>query len=71
MATRYHETKRPLLGIRLSEEAIAIIDRMAADASTEDDTVTRSEQARRMLAFAAKKMPKGWTPKVGEPSEFL
>ena len=51
--------RRPLVAIRLSESGIAHIDQRAA---AEADGV-RSEMIRRMLAYAALHMPKGWRPK--------
>jgi len=51
--------RRPLVAIRLSEQGIAHIDQRAKD---EADGV-RSEMIRRMLAYAAQHMPKGWQPK--------
>jgi len=49
--------RRPLVAIRLSDEGIAHVDKLA-----EEQGVNRSEMIRRMLAFASAKMPKGWAP---------
>lgn len=49
--------RRPLVALRMSDEGIAHVDKLAAEAA-----VNRSEMIRRMLAFAALKMPKGWKP---------
>ena len=51
--------RRPLVAIRLSEQGIAHIDQRAA----EEAEGIRSEMIRRMLAYAAQHMPKGWQPK--------
>lgn len=71
MPSRRHAKMRLHAATRLSEEAIALIDKMAADASTPEDTVNRSEQMRRMLAFAALKMPKGWKPTTKNPGDIV
>jgi len=49
--------RRPLVAIRLSDEGIAHVDKLA-----EEQGVNRSEMIRRMVAFASAKMPKGWAP---------
>lgn len=51
--------RRPLVAIRLSEAGIEHIDQRAA----EECGGVRSEMIRRMLAFSAQRMPKGWKPK--------
>jgi len=50
--------RRPLVAIRLSERGIAHIDQRAK----EETDGSRSEMMRRMLAYAAGRMPKGWKP---------
>lgn len=47
--------RRPTLTFRLTPEAIHRIDLLA-----EAENVQRSEMLRRMLAYAARHMPKGW-----------
>lgn len=49
--------RRPLVALRMSDEGVAHVDKLAAAAA-----VTRSEMIRRMLAYAAAKMPRGWKP---------
>lgn len=49
--------RRPLIAIRISEEGRAHIDKRAAE-----EGINRSEMIRRLLAYAASKMPKGWKP---------
>lgn len=49
--------RRPLIAIRISDEGREHIDKMAKEAG-----VNRSEMIRRMLAYAAAKMPKAWKP---------
>ncbi|HEU4541749.1 MAG TPA: ribbon-helix-helix protein, CopG family [Jiangellaceae bacterium] len=46
------------MAIKLSEQGIEHIDQRAAA----ETAGNRSEMIRRMLAFAAQKMPKGWKP---------
>jgi Ribbon-helix-helix protein, copG family len=46
------------VGIRMTRAGTEHIDQRAERAG-----VTRSEMIRRMLAYAAAKMPEGWTPK--------
>lgn len=48
---------RRKLDVRVSWGAVDLIDQRAADAE-----VDRSEMVRRMLAYAARNMPKGWKP---------
>lgn len=48
---------RVMLTARISKAGIERIKEMA-----EADSVERSEMVRRMLAFAARNMPRGWTP---------
>lgn len=50
--------RRKGIGIRISDAGIEAIDKRA-----EEDNVTRSEMARRLLAYGQMKMPKGWKPK--------
>lgn len=52
--------RRPLVALRLSAQGIAQIDERAA---VEADG-SRSEMIRRMLAYAAAHMPKGWKPRA-------
>lgn len=49
--------RREGIGIRLSEEEIAAIDKLAAARGE-----SRSGQIRIMLAYALRRMPKGWKP---------
>jgi metal-responsive CopG/Arc/MetJ family transcriptional regulator len=49
--------RRPLVAIKLSQDGIDWIDQAAEEAE-----VNRSEMIRRMLAYAQRHMPKGWTP---------
>jgi hypothetical protein len=50
--------RRPLVAIKLSQPGIDHIDQRA-EAEAEGN---RSEMIRRMLAYAAAHMPKGWHP---------
>lgn len=50
--------RRPLVALRLSEQGIEHIEQRA----TEETAGNFSEMARRMLAYAAVHMPKGWVP---------
>ncbi len=52
--------RRPLVAIKLSQSGIEHIDQRA---EVEADG-NRSEMIRRMLAYAAAHMPKGWKPKA-------
>lgn len=56
--------RRPLVAIRLSEQGIAHIDQRAREECPpiRGGEPNRSEMIRRMLAYAAAHMPKGWTP---------
>lgn len=49
--------RRPNIGVRLSDEELARIDKLAERAGR-----NRSEQIRTMLAYAQEHMPKGWKP---------
>lgn len=49
--------RRPTFTFRLAEEALRFI----ATRATEEG-IQRSEMIRRMLAYAARHMPKGWKP---------
>lgn len=49
--------RRPITAVRLSTDGLKFIDRRA-----EQEGVNRSEMIRRMLAYAAQNMPKGWKP---------
>jgi hypothetical protein len=51
--------RRPLVALRISAQGLAHIDQRAAD----EAEGVRSEMIRRMLAYAALHMPKGWMPK--------
>lgn len=52
--------KRPnFLGVWLSDSAEVAITKRQEEAGAD---VSRSEVVRRMLAYAAWKMPKGWKP---------
>lgn len=56
MARREREP-RITVAVRLSPDGLKKIDEMA-----EREDRTRSEMIRRLLAYAAKHMPKGWKP---------
>lgn len=72
MTSRRHAAERQHFGIRLSPEAIALIEGLAKESTqAEGSTVNKSEQARRMLAFAALKMPKGWKPTTKNPGDLV
>jgi len=49
--------RRPLVALRLGDAEITQIDQLAVAAD-----LNRSEMIRRMLAFAAAKMPPEWRP---------
>lgn len=49
--------RRPAIAVRLSAAGLAHVDQLAKTSG-----VTRSEMIRRMLAYAATRMPKGWKP---------
>jgi hypothetical protein len=49
--------RRPLIAIRISDKGRDFIDQRA-----KEEGVNRSEMTRRLLAYASKHMPKGWTP---------
>ena len=57
--------RRPLVAIKMSEDGIKHIDRRATDEGLikGNGKPNRSEMIRRMLAYAALHMPKGWQPK--------
>jgi hypothetical protein len=72
MPSLRHETERQHIGVRLSGEAVAEIDRLAArDAESLADRINRSEEIRRMLAFAHERMPAGWKPTRKAKVSFL
>jgi metal-responsive CopG/Arc/MetJ family transcriptional regulator len=50
-------TARQSVTVKLAKTGVDRIDQLAAEAS-----VDRSEMIRRLLAYAAARMPKGWTP---------
>lgn len=49
--------EKTVVGVRIADTGIAHIDKLA-----EAEKVERSEMVRRMLAYAARHMPKGWKP---------
>jgi hypothetical protein len=49
--------RRVPLNVRIAEAGLEAIDKRA-----EAESVERSELVRRMLAYAAQNMPKGWKP---------
>lgn len=51
-------TREQFVGVRLTQAGTQHIDQRAERAG-----VGRSEMIRRMLAYAAAKMPEGWMPK--------
>lgn len=51
--------RRPLVGLKLSQDGIAWIDQLAAERGE-----NRSETMRAMLAYATARMPRGWKPKA-------
>jgi metal-responsive CopG/Arc/MetJ family transcriptional regulator len=51
-------TREQFVGVRLTRAGTEHVDQRAEKAG-----VSRSEMIRRMLAYAAAKMPEGWTPK--------
>lgn len=57
--------RRPLVAIKLSQDGIDHIDdRARAEVPLKGNgQPNRSEMIRRMLAYAAAHMPKGWQPK--------
>lgn len=55
--------RRPARTIRLSEDGIAHIEQRAA----EEAGGNLSEMIRRMLAYAAGRMPKNWRPRLDPP----
>ncbi len=55
---RTYPPRRPLVALRLSTKGIDLIDQRAKD----EAAGVRSEMIRRMLAYAAQHMPKGWKP---------
>jgi hypothetical protein len=56
--------RRPMVGVKLSEEGIAHIDQRALDEgfTIRGGEPNRSEMVRLMLAYASQNMPKGWRP---------
>jgi hypothetical protein len=60
--------RRPLVASKLSQSGIDHIDARAREEVPlrGNGQPNRSEMIRRMLAYAAANMPKGWTPVSGE-----
>lgn len=57
--------KRPkFIGVWLADAGLTVIDQQAKDAGLvkADGKPNRSEMIRRLLAYATRHMPKGWTP---------
>lgn len=56
--------RRPMVAIKLSQHGIDHIDARARDEAPlkGNGDPNRSEMIRRMLAYAAQHMPKGWQP---------
>jgi len=55
---RPNRPPRVTVAVRLAEDGLKKVDELA-----EREDRTRSEMIRRMLAYAAQHMPKGWQPK--------
>ncbi|MGH3450186.1 MAG: CopG family transcriptional regulator [Haloechinothrix sp.] len=56
--------RRPLVGIKLSDEGRAHVDQRARDEGVlkRNGDPNRSEMIRLMLAYASAHMPRGWRP---------
>lgn len=56
--------RRPMVGVKLSEDGISHIDARALDEgfTIRGGEPNRSEMIRVMLAYASQHMPKGWRP---------
>lgn len=61
-ARRRRTARRGRLDVRIGERGLEAIDRRA-----HEDGVDRSEEARRLLAYACAHMPAGWHPAAPTP----